>query len=411
MKPPDKKFPHANGAGQQPARPSAHAQQFKPAVAQTKSALPAQAQRRPVAPPAYMPQPQPKVLQTKTAQGQQPNAIAQRVATAPRVYRPQPPPRCMQPKASDGKQSPLQKQSSCACPTASCHCRRHTGTHAPRVWAAQMKTAAPPTGVQHAPRGLQTTPAVFTSPLPGRGRAVVQRMMSSSAASASASAAATTATPALPPCRGCCPERKNDFVPETWDGGYSDDQIRQAADEKKACEAEEKTLTGRVDAAQLILNKVRPVEIAAEPAGKLSKQQAIDQYNNPARWSGRYGGLAPGNWVDLTTAGELQNEATLHDQAKGTFGDEGHRLDPHNPLRFAMTHLMLGVRSSPICSIFHLPTMNVNDVERHAARRRERAAEIKAYDDERQDATAERSAAQLRKTKVEARIRYLGAVT
>lgn len=73
MKPPEKKWPHAKHAGQQPqrptahARPATHAQQFKPAVAQAKSDAPPGARPRPAAPPAYRPQSVPHVLQRKTA--------------------------------------------------------------------------------------------------------------------------------------------------------------------------------------------------------------------------------------------------------------------------------------------------------------------------------------------------------
>ena len=72
MKPPDKKWPHANVAGREPQRPTPHAQHLKPAVAQSKNAvaqtkvtLPAQASRHRVAPPVYKPQAKPPVAQRK----------------------------------------------------------------------------------------------------------------------------------------------------------------------------------------------------------------------------------------------------------------------------------------------------------------------------------------------------------
>jgi hypothetical protein len=101
VKPTDKKFPHANVAGQQPRRPTPHAQQFKPAVAQSKnavaqpkSALPAHASRHPVAPPVYRPQATPPVAQRKAAAAPSPKASP----IVPPAYRPQPAPKVLQTK-------------------------------------------------------------------------------------------------------------------------------------------------------------------------------------------------------------------------------------------------------------------------------------------------------------------------
>ena len=65
MKPPERERPQAKVAGQQPQRPAGTPQRFKPPVAQTKSAAPANAARHPVAPPVYKPNPSPRVAQAK----------------------------------------------------------------------------------------------------------------------------------------------------------------------------------------------------------------------------------------------------------------------------------------------------------------------------------------------------------
>ena len=96
MKPPEKKWPHANAAGQQPQRPTTHARPLKPPVAQTKSAAPASARPHPAAPPAYRPQAKPPVAQRKTAQP----PTAKTPHAAPPAYRPQPTPKVLQTKSA-----------------------------------------------------------------------------------------------------------------------------------------------------------------------------------------------------------------------------------------------------------------------------------------------------------------------
>src|SRR5205085_349832 len=103
MKPPDKKWPRAQGAGppsQQRANP---AYQFKPAVAQSKSAVSAGAGRHPVAPPVYRPQVSPPAAQRKSA------APAQAKPPAPPAYRPQPLPKVLQRKVVLSQQPPRPK--------------------------------------------------------------------------------------------------------------------------------------------------------------------------------------------------------------------------------------------------------------------------------------------------------------
>src|SRR6476660_2882412 len=61
----NKKSPGARGIPQPFNRPTAHALQTRPVVAQLKTGVPAQSVKQPVAPPVYRPQPMPKVLQRK----------------------------------------------------------------------------------------------------------------------------------------------------------------------------------------------------------------------------------------------------------------------------------------------------------------------------------------------------------
>lgn len=166
MKPPERTWPRAKVAWQQPQRPSATPRQFKSPVAQSKSAAPANAARHPAAPPVYRPQaianavqqkaarppamnsqptappvyrPQPvsRVLQAKPAQPQrgvvQPQEAAKR-RDAPPAYRPQPTPRVLQTKKANGEQMSAGRMV-CrpAAPTA--HCLRHT-PQAPQAMAA-----------------------------------------------------------------------------------------------------------------------------------------------------------------------------------------------------------------------------------------------------------------------------------
>ena len=86
----NKKPPGARGIPQPFNRQAGHGPQFKPAVAQLKTAVSAQSVKRPVAPPVYRPQQAPKVLQTKSSSAQRPSAgQAPRRPVAPPVYRPE----------------------------------------------------------------------------------------------------------------------------------------------------------------------------------------------------------------------------------------------------------------------------------------------------------------------------------
>ena len=62
-----KKSPAAHSLPQQIKPPIKHATQSRPAVAQLKTAAPAQSVKSPITPPVYCPQPVPKVLQKKPA--------------------------------------------------------------------------------------------------------------------------------------------------------------------------------------------------------------------------------------------------------------------------------------------------------------------------------------------------------
>lgn len=93
MKPPEKKWPQAKHAGQQPQRPATPASPFKPAVAQTKSAAPARPARHPSAPPNHASQATPRVLQRKAAQ-----PPPKTPPVRPPAYGPQPAPKAAQTK-------------------------------------------------------------------------------------------------------------------------------------------------------------------------------------------------------------------------------------------------------------------------------------------------------------------------
>jgi hypothetical protein len=102
MKPPERKWPQAKVAGQQPQRLAPHAHQFKPAVAQPKKPARASSVRGPVAPPASRPQPKPPIVQQKPAGPSQ----LRTPPAAPPARRPQPPTRVLQTKATSGQQPP-----------------------------------------------------------------------------------------------------------------------------------------------------------------------------------------------------------------------------------------------------------------------------------------------------------------
>lgn len=88
-----------------PAAPPAYRPQSKPMAAQVKTPNLIQAKARPVAPPIYRPQPVPKVLQLKMAHTQPRAAQAKteiKPPAAPPVYRPQPIPKVCQAKMAQG---------------------------------------------------------------------------------------------------------------------------------------------------------------------------------------------------------------------------------------------------------------------------------------------------------------------
>jgi hypothetical protein len=89
-----KKPPGARGIPQPFTRQAGSAPQFKPVVAQLKTAVSAQSINRPVAPPAYRPQAKPKVAQAKTASASRVKPIA------PLVYHPQSVPKVLQLKTA-----------------------------------------------------------------------------------------------------------------------------------------------------------------------------------------------------------------------------------------------------------------------------------------------------------------------
>jgi hypothetical protein len=104
----NKKAPGARGVPQPFNRPSGHAPQHKPVVAQLKTGVSTQSVKRPAAPPPYRPQQAPKVLQTKSSSSQWPQAgQASRQPAAPLAYRPEPK-NLIQPKAiSQERMSPI----------------------------------------------------------------------------------------------------------------------------------------------------------------------------------------------------------------------------------------------------------------------------------------------------------------
>jgi hypothetical protein len=101
MKPSENKWPQAKGAGRQHVQPTTHAQQFRPAVAQSKNPASVTNVRRPVAPPAYRPQPKPQSVQQKTAGPSQ----LRTPPAAPPACRTRPPRGVLQTKATPVQQS------------------------------------------------------------------------------------------------------------------------------------------------------------------------------------------------------------------------------------------------------------------------------------------------------------------
>jgi hypothetical protein len=97
----NKKSPGARGIPQPFNRQAGHAPQFKPGVAQLKTAVSAQSVKRPVAPPVYRPQAKLVGVQAKMAG----SAQLKTHPVAPPVYKPQPVPKVLQTKKTVNQQA------------------------------------------------------------------------------------------------------------------------------------------------------------------------------------------------------------------------------------------------------------------------------------------------------------------
>lgn len=168
MKQTDRKPPGARGIPPPFNQPAAQARQFKPRIAQLKSAAPAHSAKRPVAPAvyrpqakpliaptngagllqmkrapaaplAYRPQPVPRVLQRRETAALPPNHTIERHPIAPAVYRPQPVPRVLQTKRVQRQPTNNQSRSEFRPPAAPAVYRPQT---VPRVLQGKRNLAA-----------------------------------------------------------------------------------------------------------------------------------------------------------------------------------------------------------------------------------------------------------------------------
>jgi hypothetical protein len=170
----NKKPPEARGIPQPFNRQAGHGPQFKPAVAQLKTAVSAQSVKRPVAPPVYRPQATPNAAQPKMAHG----GVNRKPPVAPPVYRPQPVPKVLQTKAlADQQKNPSAvphrpvappvyrpKQQELVQPKSALQSRKPPA--APPVYRPGAGTAGPPkstTGVQPG-NGIRVKPPSRTTP-------------------------------------------------------------------------------------------------------------------------------------------------------------------------------------------------------------------------------------------------------
>lgn len=184
MNAPHKKFPETKNLGQQLKPQAVPAHQFKPFVAQSKTASATPNAARPAAPPAYRPQPKPIAAQVKT-----PNPIqAKARPVAPPVYHPQPVPKVLQLKTAHTQPHAAQAKTAVKPPAAPPAYRPQS---VPKVCQAKMaqtpNSASSPFGGNAVAgglgKGLLPKPKINLPP----SRAIIQRSASSSAAAAASS--------------------------------------------------------------------------------------------------------------------------------------------------------------------------------------------------------------------------------